>query len=81
MINNSTNQSADFHEAMAVTAVGTAGELLGAEKETVLRQYLAKHPYLEDFARAPTCALVGVAVRSYYMVRNFQNVSELHIET
>ena len=80
MINNSTNTDVDFHEAISVTAVGTANELTGADKERVLSQYLAKHPYLEDFARAKTCALVGVRVASYFMVRNFQNVTELHLE-
>ena len=79
MINNSANETHDFHEAIAVTAVGTAGEITGMEKAQVLKHYLAKHPYLEDFARAPTCALVAVRVQSYILVRNFQNVSELHI--
>jgi uncharacterized protein YhbP (UPF0306 family) len=79
LINNSTNQTNDFHAAIAVTAVGTAKEITGTDKEKVLKQYLAKHPYLEDFAKAPTCALVGVSIQSYYLVQNFQNVSELHI--
>lgn len=80
MVNNSTNQMHDFHEAIAVTAVGTASEISGIEKKKVLKHYLTKHPYLEDFARAPTCALVGVRVQSYILVRNFQNVTELHME-
>jgi nitroimidazol reductase NimA-like FMN-containing flavoprotein (pyridoxamine 5'-phosphate oxidase superfamily) len=81
MINNSTNTDSDFHEAISVTAVGAANEITGSEKKRVLSQYLAKHPYLEDFARAKTCALVGVRVASYFMVRNFQNVTELHMES
>lgn len=80
MINNSTNTDSDFHNAMSVTAVGTANEVLGSEKQGVLSLYLAKHPYLEDFARAKTCALVGVRVASYFMVRNFQIVTELHMQ-
>lgn len=80
MINNSANSDTDFHKAISVTAVGTAGEIAGAAKERVLVQYLSKHPYLEDFARAETCALVCVRVKSYFMVRNFQNVTELHLE-
>jgi nitroimidazol reductase NimA-like FMN-containing flavoprotein (pyridoxamine 5'-phosphate oxidase superfamily) len=81
MINNSTNTDADFHEAISVTAVGTADEITGSEKQNVLSQYLSKHPYLEEFARAKTCALVGVRVASYFMVRNFQIVTELHIQS
>ena len=79
MINNSTNTDADFHNAISVTAVGRACQITGPEKEGVLSQYLAKHPYLEDFARARTCALVGVRIESYFMVRNFQIVTEWHM--
>lgn len=83
MINNSTNTDSDFHEAISVTAVGKANELTGADKddkERMLSHYLAKHPYLEDFAQAKTCALMRVSVEIYYMVRNFQIVTELHME-
>ena len=80
MVNSSTNQVSDFHQAISVTAVGKAKEVAGADKEPILSQYLAKHPHLEDFVRSPTCALVRVSVDSYYMVKNFQNVTELHLE-
>ena len=80
MVNNATNQIADFHRAISVTAVGKAKDVAGGDKEKILNHYLAKHPHLEDFVRSPTCALVGVAVASYFMVKNFQNVMELHLE-
>jgi nitroimidazol reductase NimA-like FMN-containing flavoprotein (pyridoxamine 5'-phosphate oxidase superfamily) len=80
MVNSSTNQTSDFHQAISVTAVGRAKEAAGADRELILGQYLAKHPHLEDFVRSPTCALIRVVVDSYYMVRNFQNVMELHLE-
>jgi nitroimidazol reductase NimA-like FMN-containing flavoprotein (pyridoxamine 5'-phosphate oxidase superfamily) len=80
MVNSSTNQTSDFHQAISVTAVGRAKEVAGADRELILGQYLAKHPHLEDFVRSPTCALIRVVVDSYYMVRNFQNVMELHLE-
>jgi nitroimidazol reductase NimA-like FMN-containing flavoprotein (pyridoxamine 5'-phosphate oxidase superfamily) len=80
LINNSTNQAEDFHRAISVTAVGAAVEISGAEREQVLKPYLAKHPHLEDFVKSPSCAMVRITLRSYYMVRNFQNVTELHFE-
>ncbi len=80
MVNSSTNQTSDFHQAISVTAVGKAEEIAGADKELIFSQYLAKHPHLEDFVRSPTCALVRVVVDSYYMVKNFQNVTELHLK-
>jgi len=79
LINNSTNNSADFHRAIAVTAVGDADEMTGPDRERQLSHYLAKHPYLDEFAKSPTCALVRVTVRSYFLVKNFQKVLEYHI--
>jgi len=80
MVNNSTNQASDLHRAISVTAVGKAEEVGGSDKELILEQYLAKHPYLEDFVRAPTCALVQISVKTYYLVKKFQNVMEMHFE-
>jgi nitroimidazol reductase NimA-like FMN-containing flavoprotein (pyridoxamine 5'-phosphate oxidase superfamily) len=81
LVTSSANQQTDFHEAMAVTVVGSAGEISGPEKEAALNRYLAKHPYLEAFARSPTCALVKVHARTYILVKNFQHVMELHLES
>ena len=80
MINSSTNQASDFHQAISVTAVGSAEEIGESEKRPILKQYLAKHPHLEEFVRAPSCALVGISVKTYFLVKNFQNVMELHLE-
>ena len=80
MVNSSTNQASDFHRAISVTAVGKATVVAASERESILEHYLAKHPYLEEFVRSPSCALVRVAVDSYYLVKNFQNVMELHLE-
>ena len=79
LINSSTNQISDFHRAISVTAVGKAKDVTGQDKKRILKQYLSKHPYLEDFLQSPTCALVQVSVDSYYMVNNFQHVTELHL--
>ena len=80
MVNSSTNQISDFHQAISVTAVGKAEDVAASDKKPIVDLYLAKHPYLEDFVRSPTCALVEVTVESYYLVKNFQNVMELHLE-
>ncbi len=79
MVNSSINQASDFHEAISVTAVGRGEVVTDAEKDGSLNLYLAKHPYLEDFARSPTCALVRISIKTYYLVKNFQNVMEIHI--
>lgn len=79
LVNSSQNSPEDFHRAIAVTATGSAAEIADPERTRVLVRYLKKHPHLEEFVRSPTCALVRVQVKSYYMVRNFQNVMELRI--
>jgi len=79
MVNSSINQASDFHKAISVTAVGRAEIVEESEKELILSLYLAKHPHLEEFVRAPTCALVRISVKTYYLVKNFQNVMEMHI--
>ena len=80
LVNSSTNQESDFHDAISITVTGTAEEIGGLEREKILTLYLSKHPYLEDFARSPSCALIQVVTQSFYMVQNFQNVMELHID-
>jgi nitroimidazol reductase NimA-like FMN-containing flavoprotein (pyridoxamine 5'-phosphate oxidase superfamily) len=80
LVDNRSNRVSDFRKAMAVTATGTAEEVQGRARERALRDYLIKHPYLKEFATAPTCALLQIRVGTYYVVKRFQNVMELHIE-
>jgi len=79
VIDNRSNQEADFHQAAAVTATGVVKEVEGPEKKPLLKLYLSGHPYLKDFVSSPTCALLRMDVETYYVVRQFQNVMELHL--
>lgn len=81
LIDSRSNLEADIHTAVAVTATGTAGEVRDQEKDLGVRLYLAKHPYLQDFIREESCALIRVAVETYYLVSRFQQVMELHVVT
>ena len=78
LVDNRRNLETDFGEASAVTVLGTAEEVLGPERDKYLRLYLKKHPYLEDFITAPTCALIRVKVEKYIMVTQFQEVREVY---
>ncbi len=80
LIDNRSNQDSDFSQAAAVTATGTAQEVMASKRDEVLTIYLAKHPMLEDFVRSPSCALLQIRVETYYLVRRFQNVMELHVK-
>ncbi len=79
MIDSRSHQTSDIHEAVAATVLGDAEEVSGAERERLLPAYVAKHPHLREFASSPSCALFRVHVRSYYLVRRFQEVTELHL--
>jgi nitroimidazol reductase NimA-like FMN-containing flavoprotein (pyridoxamine 5'-phosphate oxidase superfamily) len=81
LINNTTNSDDDFHDAVSVTAIGRSEEITGSQKEKMLSHYLNRHPFLEEFARSPTCALIRITVAAYYMVEKFQKVMELHIKS
>jgi nitroimidazol reductase NimA-like FMN-containing flavoprotein (pyridoxamine 5'-phosphate oxidase superfamily) len=80
LIDNRSNQDSDFSQAAAVTATGTAKEVVDSERDVVLTTYLAKHPMLKDFVQSPSCALLQIRVETYYLVRRFQNVMELHVK-
>lgn len=78
LMDNRSNQEKDFGEASAVTVLGTAEEVLGSERESYLQLFLKKHPYLEEFVTAPTCALIRVKVEKFIMVTQFQEVREIY---
>ncbi len=80
VVDDRSNQEADFHQAAAVTATGVVKEVVGPEKERFQKLYLSKHPYLKEFVSSPTCALLKVEVETYYVVSRFQHVLELHIK-
>jgi len=79
LMDSRSNLDSDIHEAVAVTAIGTASEIRGQDKSHGVNFYLSKHPYLQDFVRAESCALIRIAVKTYYLVSRFQQVMELHI--
>ena len=80
LMDNRSNEVADFRRAMAVTAVGRAEEEDDQEKDAITHIYLAKHPHLRDFVKSPTCALLRVGVSTYYVVNRFQEVREIHLK-
>ncbi len=78
LIDNRSNQESDFGQASAVTVLGTAEEVLELDREKYLQFYLQKHPYLEVFVNAPTCAFIRVKVEKFIMVTRFQEVREIY---
>lgn len=79
LMDSRSNLDLDIHTAVAVTATGTAAEVRDQDKDQSVRLYLSRHPYLQDFIQAESCALMQVAVNTYYLVTRFQQVMELHV--
>jgi len=79
LVDDRTNQVSDFRDAQAATAHGLAAEVEAGNMEEMRALYLGRHPYLEEFVRAPTCALMSIAVETYDLVGNFQEVHVLRV--
>lgn len=81
LVDNRSNEESDIHSAMAVTATGVVGEISDIERVEALTPYLEKHPYLKEFVNSPSCAFLKLTVRTYFLVRRFQNVVEIHMSS
>ena len=79
LIDNRSNRMSDFRRAMAVTAVGKVYELRKSGKNRLIRKYKEKHSHLEDFIKAPTCAVLCLEAEKLHIVDRFQHVVELHL--
>jgi nitroimidazol reductase NimA-like FMN-containing flavoprotein (pyridoxamine 5'-phosphate oxidase superfamily) len=79
LIDSRTNRIDDFRDAVAVTAVGTAQEATGKEREALAELYLKRHFYLKEFIGDPNCAVMVVQIHRYILVSQFQQVFEMEI--
>lgn len=79
LVDNRSNDEADFHRAAAITIIGRAEMVDEEEAESLKPLYLAKHPYLKDFLQSPSTTLFKITVFHYLMVTRFQSVMEYHL--
>jgi len=77
LIDNRSNQVADFSKAAAATILGKAKEMIGMDREEGEKLYVVKHPHLTDFLAAPGCALFKVTIEQIYLVTHFQEVMQI----
>ena len=76
VIDSRSNNDLDFSNAVAITALGTAHEAAGGEREHLAGVYLAKHPSLVGFIGSPEVAVCSVEVAEYF-VSGFSDVTRL----
>jgi len=79
LVDDRSNEVSDFRDACAATAHGLTTEVEAVRLEELRRLYLDRHPYLDEFVRASSCALLSMAVETYDLVGNFQEVHTLRI--
>jgi nitroimidazol reductase NimA-like FMN-containing flavoprotein (pyridoxamine 5'-phosphate oxidase superfamily) len=76
IIDSRSNADADFSQALAVTATGSAHEASGEARDRLAKVYLAKHPHLAEFVGSPQTALCRVEVDEY-VIAGFTEVVKL----
>jgi nitroimidazol reductase NimA-like FMN-containing flavoprotein (pyridoxamine 5'-phosphate oxidase superfamily) len=79
LVDNRSHGLTDPFRALALTALGKAVELKGAESAKARGIYIARHPHLQEFVSSPSTALFRMNVEKYILVRRFQDVIELQV--
>ena len=79
LIDSRTNQSEDFQNAVAITALGTIGEVEKSDRDSLSQIYVSKHPQLADFLNESSNALMEVDVNEY-VVATFESVRYLSLK-
>jgi len=77
MVDDRTNDVSDFHRATGITVIGRVDEINKTARSRLMKHYLKRHPYMEDFISSPTCALLRIKVTKYVVVTRFQHVVEV----
>ena len=78
-VDDRSNRETDLRDATGVAALGEAREMRGADRKKFAAFFLRQHPLLRDFLSDPDCALFAIRVRVYYLVRRFEEVSEIRM--
>jgi heme iron utilization protein len=81
LVDNRSNEALDVQNAMAITIIGKADEILSPQRELQDRVYLRKQPHMREFLCASTTALIKVDVERYMVVTRFQDVTVLNMKS
>lgn len=74
LLDDRSNEPADFHAASAATGIGAAVEC-GADEAPAGREVLlGRHPHLAGLLASPSTVFVRVDIERWYVVTRFQSV-------
>lgn len=79
LVDNRSNETSDFHEACALTALGRVKAVADSDRHSHAALYLSRHPYLERFMHSPSTVFLRIEISHYILVNRFQQVMELHL--
>ncbi|MFX1271647.1 MAG: pyridoxamine 5'-phosphate oxidase family protein [Promethearchaeota archaeon] len=79
IIDDRKNSPSDFNHATSVTIVGTAIDTEEPERERLADMLVEKHPFLKDFVKDPSCAIMKVMVERMYIVGDFEKVQKINM--
>jgi nitroimidazol reductase NimA-like FMN-containing flavoprotein (pyridoxamine 5'-phosphate oxidase superfamily) len=65
LVDSRAGTETDVATAVAVTALGSAREISGAERQDLTQVFIAKHPTLEIFAARPENSLILIEVTEF----------------
>lgn len=77
LVDNRTNSDRDYHDATAVTVIGSAGFACGAEADGLRKLLLERHPRMAGFLAESDCLIAVVEVTGYLVVTRFETVTKL----
>lgn len=79
LVDSRTNQTSDLQSAVAITALGTAGEATQGNRDYLSKIFLLKHPQLADFLHKPSSALMEVLITGY-IVATFEGATYISVD-
>ena len=70
--------NSSFNETTSITIIGSAKDIKDVDRDKYASLLLERHPSLTDFVNSPDCAIIRVAIDSYYIVSEFESVVRIH---
>lgn len=78
LVDSRAHKKSGFGTAVAITALGTAEEAIGRERQQLAKLYLAKHTNLKEFVNKRTSAVIKITVHDY-IIANFDKVRSFRL--
>ncbi len=77
LVDNRSNTTGDYSNAIAVTAIGRVHIADGPGAEDGRGLLLARHPMLAEFLALADCRIAAITVSHYLLVTRFESVTRL----